>query len=399
MTPGPDWTTPADIRAEVQRLWDRGQILAARLGGPPVFPCALRLRKPDAKALTERFDDVRKWIRALEHGSKTAQGFGYDIEWAEINHRQLGRNRVPTRISMATEADAIRLLGKTREARQFSLLMDAMLTRFPALSGWFAKHPLTALDNAGGWDRIMAILAWFKDHPRAGLYLRQLDIPGVDSKFIEARKALLAELLDRVLPPDAVDTQFPPRQFEQRYGLAVKPVLVRFRVLDPALRIGGLSDLTVPAAEFARLDIAAKRVFITENEINGLAFPETPRTIIIFGLGYGLERLAEAAWLRSKEIHYWGDIDTHGFAILDRLRNVLADAASFLMDRETLLAHRDLWGREEDGFTGPLERLTEPERTLFEDLKAHIHADRLRLEQERIGFGWFIRALEGLADG
>jgi hypothetical protein len=389
MTATPDWTTPADIRNEIQRLWERGLILAARLGAPPVFPRDLRLRKPDARALADRFDDVRKWIRALEQGSKTGQGFGYDIEWAEINHRQLGRNRVPVRIVMATEADAIRLLGKTHEAKRFSILMDAMLTRFPVLSAWFAKHPLIALENAADWDRIMAILGWFKDHPRAGLYLRQLDIRGVDSKFIEARKGLLSELLDRVLPADTIDPLYPPRHFEQRYGLATKPILVRFRILDPALRIGGLSDLTVPASEFAGLDIAARTVFITENETNGLAFPETPGAIVVFGLGYGHERLAGAAWLHGKAIYYWGDLDTHGFAILDRLRATFPHADSFLMDRATFIAHRDLWGREDDVFAGPMDRLTETERSLFAEIKA----DRLRLEQERIGFGWFTAAL------
>jgi hypothetical protein len=398
MKPAAEWTTPAAVRAEIQRRWDRGQILAARLGETPVFPATLRLRRPDTGDLTNRFDDVRQWIRTLEQGSKAVLGFGYDIEWNEINHRQLGRNRVPSRIGVATEADAIRLIGKTQEAKRFSVLMDAMLSRFPALSGWFARHPLTALENAADWDRIIAILAWFRDHPRAGLYLRQLDIHGVDSKFIEARKGLLAELLDRVLPPDAVDTGFPPRLFEQRYGLATKPLLVRFRVLDPALSIGGLSDLTVPAGEFARLDLPAKRVFITENETNGLAFPAVPDSLVIFGLGYALDRLAEAEWLKTKMIYYWGDIDTHGFAILNRLRSVFPHAASFLMDRVTVLAHRDLWGREEDAFSGHLERLTQPERTLFDEIKAGIHADRLRLEQERIAFGWFTGALAGLPD-
>src|SRR5947209_8214102 len=105
MKPSADWTTPADIRNDVQRLWDRGNILAARLSGAPLFPYMPRFRKPDSRDLAERFDDVRKWIRALESGSKAAQGHGYEIEWTEINHRQLGRNHVPARVGVPTEAD------------------------------------------------------------------------------------------------------------------------------------------------------------------------------------------------------------------------------------------------------------------------------------------------------
>src|ERR1022692_4377837 len=36
---------------------------------------------------------------------------------------------------------------------------------------------------------------------------------------------------------------------------------------------------------------------------------------------------------------YWGDIDTYGFHILDRLRVLFPDVQSLLMDRDTLLEH------------------------------------------------------------
>jgi hypothetical protein len=231
--------------------------------------------------------------------------------------------------------------------------------------------------------------------PRPGLYLRQLDIHGVDTKFIEVRKGLLAELLDAVLPSDAVDARFTGAgNFDQRYGMAVEPILVRFRVLDPRHRIQGLSDLTVPASEFAQLQVAAKRVFITENKINGLAFPETADSLVIFGLGNSLVRLAEAEWLHNKALYYWGDIDTHGFAILDRLRLVFPHAMSFLMDRTTLLAHRDLWVHEQERFDGLLPRLNSLESILFDELKHGEFGDRIRFEQERVSFGWFQNALK-----
>ena len=87
------------------------------------------------------------------------------------------------------------------------------------------------------------------------------------------------------------------RNFEPRYGLASKPSQVRFRILDGRLAIQGLTDLAVPAREFASLDLPVERVFITENEINGLAFPGVPGSLVIFGLGYGLDRLSEVRWL------------------------------------------------------------------------------------------------------
>jgi hypothetical protein len=54
--------------------------------------------------------------------------------------------------------------------------------------------------------------------------------------------------------------------------------------------------------------LPAPRIFITENEINGLAFPNLPDSIVIFGLGYALDRLAAASWMADRTIHYWDDI-------------------------------------------------------------------------------------------
>ena len=42
-------------------------------------------------------------------------------------------------------------------------------------------------------------------------------------------------------------------------------------------------------------------------------------------------------WLRRCAVHYWGDIDTHGFAMLARARRALPQTESLLMDRDTLL--------------------------------------------------------------
>ncbi len=394
MKAAPGWTTPADIKAELARHWSLGRILAARVASEPFYPLVLKFRKPDVRALSERFDEVRQWIKALESAAKPAQGFGYEIEWAQINHRQLGRNQLPSGARIDTEQDALRLIGKRQDAERFSRLAATTLERFPGLGDWLARHPMRLLNHADDWERVLAILAWFRDHPRAGLYLRQLDIAGVDSKFVEAHRSLLSDLLDRVQASDAIDTSFVgARSFEQRHGLAVKPPLVRFRVLDPALSIGGLRDLTVPAADFARLRTRAERVFVTENEINGLAFPDMSGALVVFGLGYDVGRLARADWLATRPLFYWGDIDTHGFAILDRLRARFGHARSLLMDRATLMAHQSLWVREAAPLARALDRLAPEESALFEDLRQNRLGEHLRLEQERIAFGWVRRAL------
>jgi hypothetical protein len=388
------WTTPNDLRTQVQRLWDQGVLLRAQLSGEPLFPLVLRFKRPDSKALAERFEEVRQWIRQLQEG----EGH-YRLDWQEINHRQLGRNQVPVGARIETPEAALALLGKRREAERFAELSRLTLGRFPELHGWLARYPLRALEQAGHWAKVLAVLDWFRAHPHSGLYLRQLDIAGVDSKFIEQRRGLLGELLDLVLQAEVLDAEARGvRGFARRYGLSDKPLLVRLRILDPRLEVNGLNDLSAPVEQIARLRLDLARVFVTENEINALAFPAHERALVILGQGYALDRLGEIPWLQQQPLHYWGDIDSHGFAILDRLRAHLPQAESLLMDRATLLEHRELWGKEpaDKRCTANLGRLTEAEQALYQELREDRLGECLRLEQEHIRFGWLQRALEKL---
>jgi len=385
------WSTADDVRAAVQRLWDQGRILAARLNDDALFPLEIALRTPSVAEMGDQFGSVQDWIRQLQAGR------GYALVTREINHRQLGRQQVPAVALVAAADDALRAIGRLADARRFDQLAAVALAAFPELRAWIVGHPLTLIEQADGWERILAILQWFRAHPHPGLYLRQLDIPGVDTKFIEARKALLAELLDVVLPASSVRFDaIGARQFEQRYGLRGKPTLVRFRLLDPALYIGGLHDLTVPLEQFMALAPPATRVYVTENEINMLAFPQQPGAMVIFGGGYAIDRLRDIAWLRTRELIYWGDIDTHGFAILDRLRAAMPHTRSIMMDAATLHAHRPLWGAEpaDKRYSGDLMRLNTQEQALFSALRDNVHGEHVRMEQERIGYGWVKAVLE-----
>jgi len=403
--PAGPWTDPIELTNQVHRLWDRGRLLACAVpageGGYPhdrlAFPLPLRLRKPSPRDLGPNFAMVQRWIDALEKLSRSKLGFGYEILWEETNNRQLGRNKVPVGVRLPTREDALALAGKTKEAARFDGLVGMTLRRFPLLRDWLAKQPLRALYYADDWGRILDCLSWFHDHPSSGVYVRQIDVAGVDTKFIEARKALLAELLDIILPADTIDALATgSKGFEARYGLRAKPSLVRFRILDARHAIAGLTDLTVPAEQFARLALGVARVFVVENEITGLAFPSTADSMVVLGLGHGVSLISSARWLAECEVYYWGDLDTHGFAMLDRLRMSFSATRSLLMNRATLLAHQPLWVTEQAPHIAALDHLTSDEAALYADLRYDRLGRSVRLEQERISFGWLHRALEAL---
>jgi len=98
-------------------------------------------------------------------------------------------------------------------------------------------------------------------------------------------------------------------------------------------------------------------------------------------------------WLSLLDIYYWGDIDTHGFAILDQLRARLPQARSILMDEKTLLHHKIFWTQEQKPETRDLTRLNREEKRLYNKLVDNVFANKLRLEQERVSYSYLIRIL------
>lgn len=387
------WTTPADIKAQVLKLWNRGTMLSVMVQGEPIFPLRLTLKGPDSRQLSDRFAEVRDWIAQL-----TAAAGPYRIVWRTVNHRILGNNDIPAELWIDTPDDALALIGKRRSASEFASMIDMTREQEPALLSWLIRRPLRALELAESWPNLLRLVAWLRDHPRPGIYLRQIDLPGVHSKFIECHRNTLSELFDLALPPQSIDTEATgTANFCQRYGFRDKPLRVRFRILDPALALlpdGTKQEITLTQADFASLNLLVEKVFITENEINFLAFPPVPKAMVIFGAGYGFQNLARIDWLQTCNLCYWGDIDTHGFAILNQFREHFPHATSLLMDRQTLLAHRDHWESEPRPESAVLTRLNEAEQSLYDDLRENRLGDRIRLEQEKIGYETLLAALE-----
>ena len=403
------WTDSAALRAQVRKLWDKGALLAPLVDlsaqpdlpappEPPGWPLRLKLAAPSSSDLSPRFAEVRQWAAELRQHAGP-----YRLQERELRHREVGQQSLPEAVWLDSLGAAIAWLGKSRDAQQFSGLVAATRSAQPALLPWLARRPLAALSLAAVWPQLLAVVAWLQTHPRPGIYLRQVDIAGVDSKFIESHLSVLTEWLDMALPADAIDAGASgTSQFARRYGFQDKPLRVRLRWLDTAPAGAALvgSDISITHSAFAALAPAVRRVFITENEINFLTFPPVQGSLVVFGAGYGFAALAGTHWLQRCAVHYWGDIDTHGLAILDQLRASVPHAQSLLMDEATLLAHRAHWGQEPTPVLHDLPRLTAAEAALFDGLRQHQWQTQpqvqLRLEQERIGFGWVQQALTHL---
>lgn len=394
------WTSALDLRAQTQKLWDKGTLLSELVNqwvngkseSPSSFPRRLRLQSPATSELSARFEDARIWAEGLRLGSRH-----YRLVERDVRSPVLGSNRIPDEAWLDTLQDALTLIGKTKDAARFAELVRITKIQQPTLLPWLEKRCHVALELNEVWQRLLNVVGWLQAHRHPGIYLRQVDIVGVDSKFIESHRSVLADLFDLALPPEAIDRAATgASRFCQRYGFLDKPLRIRFRLLESSVTGYG-EDVTVTQTVFEQLNTSVSHVFITENEVNFLAFPDTPNALVVFGGGFGgLDRLRSAAWLHQRSVHYWGDIDTHGFAMLDQLRAYLPQAQSLMMDEGTLMHHSDHWGHEAQAQQRDLPRLTAHEHAVYDTLRDNRLRAGLRLEQERIGFGWVKQSLAAL---
>lgn len=398
MTASRPWSAPAAIEQALRRRWASGELLRAHAGVEPFEPVTVPLRGPTPRELAEDLDRVRQWMSRLERGSRRAGGTTYTLETRTLGGRTVGRNEVPARAVVADLDQAWRLLDVQADVAAFDVLVSATTEALAELRPWVLAHPMRALPHAAEWSRLLAATRWLRDHTGTGLYLRQIDAPGVDTKFVEQHRPILADLLDAVLPVTSIDgRRSRGQEFALRYGFAMPQPLVRLRPGSGTLPLRpAVGEVGMPVEEMAALDVPPCRVIVVENEISYLSVPAGPGTMVVFGSGFTVASLGRVAWLAACDVHYWGDLDTHGFAILDLLRVGVAHVRSLLMDRDTLLAHRDRWVTEPKPTRAHLARLTSPEADLYRDLVEDVFGPAIRLEQERIQWPHVLAALSPL---
>ena len=370
------WTTAADVRTRARRKWDDATLPRAYAAGLPCPVLDVPLRGPKPGEIGDDVAAVRSWIADLDAG-RHGDRF-YTLQYRAVGGRLIGRNEVPVRAVVSSYEQAWALLGVSREVAALDRVLAA--TGDGPVRAWVLERPLQAVALAAQWPQVLAAFRWLDSARDSGLYLRQITAPGVDTKFVERHRGVLAAMLG--VPGSAAG-------FVAGLGLATKPELVRLR----GLALGGVSEVAVRLPEVAGLSVAARTVLVVENEITYLSVPVPADGIVIWGRGFDAGRLGGLPWLGEADVHYWGDLDTHGFAILNQVRSVLPGVRSVLMDRETLVNHRDRWVTEPTPTSARLDLLDAAERGVYEDLVTDAVGSRVRLEQERIDWEWALARL------
>ena len=193
------WTTPAAVRESASKKvpgWLSGYVSCAAFD-PVRFP----IRGPAAAELGGRYDEARRWAADWDRAARGP----LRVEYKTVGGRSFGANDIPAAAWLDSYDHAWEATGSRARARALAAMAERTRSAHPALLPWLARRPLKALDLADSWDRLLAVTGWVLARDTAGLYLRQVDIPGVDTKFIGRHRGVLAELLDlvRALPTPA----------------------------------------------------------------------------------------------------------------------------------------------------------------------------------------------------
>jgi hypothetical protein len=380
------WTTPEHIAAKVRRRWEDGTLLRAYATTGDFETIEIPVRAPKPSEIGEDLGAVRDWIAHLDAGRRDDRR--YTLTWKDIGGRHVGRNRLPDRALVTAFDQAWALLGVIAPVRQFDEILNTT-ELYPAVHAWVIAHPHRALELRHDMSGLVAAYRWLHDHRGSADYLREISAPGIDTKFAERHRGVLATMLG---------VSKTAAGFLADLGLSAKPELVRMRPSDSIGLPVPITELAVRSAELAGLDLKPRVAIIVENEITYLSVDVPDDGIVLWGKGFDVDQVGRIPWLVGVRILYWGDIDTHGFAILDRVLAWLPQTESVLMDRETLLAHRDRWVSEERPAKSSLRRLGVAERDVYSDLVSDVFGERVRLEQERVDWAWATARLADAVD-
>jgi len=378
--------TPEQVKGWLVRRYNAQH--RAWLEGAGEWPLQVNLGVPTEVDFRSDVSAVRHWVDAWANW----QGAG-ELQRQEHKYMRLGPQTLPSVLTLREPEEVAVWCGEERRWRRAAHRYAEWVSRWPQLQeprGLARYFDVLADYSEADCTRLQTTLTWMLTHPSSGLYVRQLPLEGVDTKWLEKRRGLIVALLELLRGGEG------QTDFYAACGLARTPHRVRMRVLCPALRaqVGGLKDIEAPVEELASIRLAPQVLLVVENQETGIALPDMHGVVAFIRLGHAVATLDAIPWLKGCPTVYWGDIDTHGLAILARARRVFPSTQSVMMDAATLERYVELTVEEPAQHAdADLQELTAEEQEVFDGLRSGRWGVKLRLEQERIRWPDALEAL------
>jgi len=380
--------SPTEIRAwAVQRLTNQRRVW---IDGGGLWPLTRGLEPPTGLEIRSGLDAVTRWTSAWST-ARLPEGARVVRETHQM--RGMGAQTMPGRIEFDSARAVAEFAGEVKAWDRVSARRSMLIERWPSL-GEGPGRIYDWLEKATDRDveRLVAVTQWVLNNPRSGLYLRQLPVAGVDTKWVEGGQRRAIAALVRLARGDSNTAGDSEGEFLRICGLRAAGMKVRVMALDPDLRrvLGGIRDVEAPLGELASLSWQPRVTLFVENLACAHSLPDLESTVAVVKLGHAVSVAAQLPWIHRSRVLYWGDIDTDGLKILSAARAVFPAAQSVLMDVLTLQRYRERWVEEGvPNRNADRVNLTPSEAELYDALLANgwhewdgIHG--VRLEQERL---------------
>lgn len=369
-----------------------------RYGEPeePFFPLIIRA---DTGSVNDDLFKRQKDLQNLISKSKAKTGSGYSLETKCINSRNNGEQTSISKIYFETQEDFLTFIHENRSYKNFCTALEQIEKKDILSKEKFCEWAKSHLNDlcsetecSNYWSDICLCVNWLNKNQNSNLYIREIPL-SVHTKFIEQNKKNIQSLTEKA--ESSVS-------FEETFGLRIECDFVRFRslsanVLFPFSAIN-LNECQIPIDNFKELDNSfltqIKNIFIVENKMVYLTFPQVPESICIWGQGYKVNILNNIDWFNTKNIYYFGDLDEHGFDILSSYRRHYSNIQSFCMNKSDWNNHLQytVIGKKLDGNQIP-QNLTDEEKETFLTIR---DSNKNRLEQERISVSYIEKQLRDL---
>lgn len=358
-------TSPEEACATGRARWDQA-LRALIRGEEPRLHIPIRGGAASERDLLPELSRYRDWLRAW--------GACPHVTWRTVRKGGLGEVRVPVAV-LPPDLDAYADWVGARSD------LDLIRARLSVLAGMGADFtPLAPVRSdlidmgEAEFSTLLSLVEWRRDSPDP---VRARDVPliGASSKWVENRMGLIEPVLE------ACGLLRPGLDRFERCGLirgTSARLTFRFAPGDfPVL------EMSCEAAHLVSWPVTVHTLLVVENKENSLRLHPPPGYAVAWGAGHAVEAsLPDLEAAPGLRLLYWGDCDSHGYAILNALRGELPDIRSLGMGLETVLAHEAAFIPEPDEarITGRMGRLTGPERAGREHLLVH----HVCLEQERV---------------
>lgn len=390
------------LRARLTRSMNK--IYRAALTGEDTVERRYTLKPPYPWSdMGRHMSEFREWTRFWRRPVPY-----WTVELTTHRPKNLGEQTdCPAAVVFHSAQSMLDYLGLSSDYEQLRHDYEQLVAGHEELGAVVLRYRKALLADRSLAASVLRVADYFAAHRQAAArprYLREVDIPHVNTKWIGDHKELATAVYGALYPASGVRTF---TDFCDHLDLLEQAPTanIYLRSLDPELTFGGAQTVMLTVAELLRIRLPFRYVFVAENKLNGYTFPAVPAGAIIFGAGNAASGLLAATadqsgnWLsQCQNLYYWGDMDRDGFHILSRFRRQFPQVQSLLMDRDTFAAYDEFAVQDDGSEVDMPELLTAEEQRAWQYMMAQ-PPEAQRLEQERIPLAAVRAALAEIVPG